>query len=67
MGLVVKFHMKLFFSDPKDQWDRQSHGKGGQIPAQEVSHRPYKVPLEFLAFSSDMQKMLKTDLFFPQK
>lgn len=27
----------IFFSDPKNQWNRQSNGKGREIPAQEVS------------------------------
>ena len=27
-----------FFLDPKNQWNRQSNGKGRQIPAQEVKN-----------------------------
>ncbi len=36
---AFKYLMFLFFSDPKSQWNRQSNGKGRQIPAQEVNSR----------------------------
>lgn len=68
LGFISAGHLIVspffFFLDSENQWNRQSNGKGRQIPAQEVNSHKLLLSKDYI-FPHVKMKGVKIPTFFP--